>query len=647
MAEREQGKKLTRSVKAKLGGSEQLLFFIENAPSAQAMFDCDMRYLCLSRRWRSDYGLGERDLFQMSHYEIFPEIPERWKEVHRRGLGGEILRENADRFERSDGSVQWVRWEVRPWYNLAGQVGGIVIFSEDLTEHKQVEEALRISQERLALAASGTRTGMFDWNIVTGETLCNEQHARLLGLSTTTTTTTTVSLPHKYSDWADRVHPEDLSRVEKELHRCVAEHTPYEMEYRVVWPDSSVHWVVSRGTCLYDEQDRPLRMLGIVMDITERKRAEEALRESEARYRAIGESIDYGVWVCAPDGRNTYASESFLKMVGITQKECSDFGWGDVLHPDETKRTIAAWQECVLTGGVWDITHRFLGVDGQFHHVLARGVPVKNEHGEITCWAGINLDVTRLKQAEEKIISLNNSLEQRVQERTAELKDTIQEVESFSYSVSHDLRAPLRHINSSAAILCEDFGEHIPKDAHTYLEKIQEASAKMGLMVDSLLELSRVNRAELVLREVNLSALVVQEIGLNQELDSQRCIEAIIAEGVVVFGDLALMRQAIANLIGNACKYTSKNPVARIQFGVTSMDGEETFFVRDNGVGFDMTYKDKLFGAFERLHDSEFSGHGIGLATTQRIIKRHGGKIWGEGKVDGGATFYFTLPVYH
>ena len=164
-------------------------------------------------------------------------------------------------------------------------------------------------------------------------------------------------------------------------------------------------------------------------EITERKRVEGELRRSEALYRAIGESIDYGVWVCAPDGRNTYASESFLKMVGLTQEQCSNFGWGEVLHPDDADRTIAAWKECVRTRGIWDIEHRFRGVDGQWHDILARGVPVKDDRGEVLCWAGINLDISRLKRAEAGLRRLNAELEQRVRERTGELAQAVQVLE--------------------------------------------------------------------------------------------------------------------------------------------------------------------------------------------------------------------------
>lgn len=179
------------------------------------------------------------------------------------------------------------------------------------------------------------------------------------------------------------------------------------------------------------QDNQLLYIIGAGLDITERKRAEEALRESEALYRGIGESIDYGVWACAPDGRNTYASESFLKMAGITQEQCSNFGWGDLLHPDDAERTIAAWQECVRTGGKWDIEHRFRGADDKIHHVLARGVPVRNEQGDIRCWAGINLDISQLKEAEEQIKASLAEKEVLLREIHHRVKNNLQVISSL------------------------------------------------------------------------------------------------------------------------------------------------------------------------------------------------------------------------
>jgi PAS domain S-box-containing protein len=191
--------------------------------------------------------------------------------------------------------------------------------------------------------------------------------------------------------------------------------------------------------------EKTLRLAAL--DITGRKRAEEALRENESRYRAIGESIDYGVWVCAPDGRNIYASPSFLRLVGLTQEQCSNFGWGDVLHPDDAARTIAAWKECVRTGGPWDIEHRFRGVDGKYHPVLARGVPVRNDQSEIVCWAGINLDIRRVKDAEEEI-----------RRRAEELRAANEELIRFNEAmVGRELR--MIELKQEVNALCAQFGQ--------------------------------------------------------------------------------------------------------------------------------------------------------------------------------------------
>lgn len=202
--------------------------------------------------------------------------------------------------------------------------------------------------------------------------------------------------------WQSVHDPKELPKVLVRWQASLATGQPFDMTFPLRGADGVFRPFLTRVIPLKDTAGRVLQWFGTNTDISELKRAEQMLRESESLYRSIGESIDYGVWVCAPDGRNIYASKSFLDMVGITQEQCSNFGWGNVLHPDDAERTIKAWQECVRTGGLWDVEHRFRGADGQWHHVLARGVPVRNEQGEIISWAGINLDIRRIKQAEEQ-----------------------------------------------------------------------------------------------------------------------------------------------------------------------------------------------------------------------------------------------------
>ncbi|MEH2084747.1 MAG: CHASE3 domain-containing protein [Nostoc sp.] len=256
----------------------------------------------------------------------------------------------------------------------------------------------------------------------------------------------------------------------------------------------------------------------------------------------------------------------------------------------------------------------------------------------------LETEINERKKAESEILRLNVQLEQRVAERTAQLEATNKEMEAFSYSVSHDLRAPLRSIDGFSQALLEDYADKLDALGQNYLQRVRAATQRMAQLIDDLLNLSRLTRSEMRYEKVDLSALVEAIATELHKTQSERQVEFIITPGLVANGDAHLLRIVLENLLGNAWKFTGKHQKARIEFGLLQQDDTYMYFVRDDGTGFDMAYIDKLFGAFQRLHAmTEFEGTGIGLATVQRIVHRHGGRVWAESVVEQGATFYFTL----
>jgi len=253
-------------------------------------------------------------------------------------------------------------------------------------------------------------------------------------------------------------------------------------------------------------------------------------------------------------------------------------------------------------------------------------------------------EIAEHNRAEQEILRLNAELEQRVKERTAQLEFTNGELEAFCYSVSHDLRAPLRAIDGFSQALLEDFPKDVPEEAQRYLSRIRSSTQRMGQLIEDLLNLSRVSRGGLERRDADISELARQVVAELQSREPQRKVDISIWDGMRANADSRLLRAALENLIGNAWNFSSKTDQPRIEIGSLSDDGRAVFYVRDNGAGFDMAYANKLFGAFQRLHSgNEYQGTGIGLATVQRIVHRHGGRIWADAKPGKGAAFYFTL----
>ncbi|HEY9653082.1 MAG TPA: PAS domain S-box protein [Coleofasciculaceae cyanobacterium] len=383
------------------------------------------------------------------------------------------------------------------------------------------------------------------------------------------------------------------------------------------------------------------------MEIAKRQRQERQLRllESVVIHANDAVLITEAEPIDEPGPRILYANAAFTRMTGYTLEEVLgktprilQGQNSDRTQLDRIRAALSTWKP--ITVEVINY-HK----NGSEFWVELSLVPIANEQGWYTHWIAVQRDITKRKQAEQEIRDLNESLEHRIAERTVELEAINKELEAFCYSVSHDLRSPLRGLDGFSQALLERYTEQLDEQGKHYLQRIRANTQKMGQLIDDLLMLSRVTRREMQRTTVDLSGLATEIAAELQQTQPERQVKWAIAPGLIAKGDARLLRVVLENLLNNAWKFTSYCLQPRIEFNaILKADAKLVYFVHDNGAGFDMTYANKLFGAFQRLHSTtQFPGTGIGLATVQRIIHKHGGQVWAESAVDQGATFYFTL----
>ncbi len=346
--------------------------------------------------------------------------------------------------------------------------------------------------------------------------------------------------------------------------------------------------------------------------------------------------------ITSSEGRFTYVNDKFCAVTQYSRSELlgQDFRiLNSGYHPKAMMKEL--WQT-ILGGQVWHGELRNRAKDGSFYWVSASIVPRVDPAGRPVEFITIRTEITKRKVAEETVAQLNADL----QRRAAQLESANAEMESFAYSVSHDLRAPLRSMDGFSQALLEDYGDRLDATGQDYLRRVRAGAQQMGRLIDDILGLSMVTRQEMTHDRVDLTALAQLAIAELRQQQGERLVHWRIGEGLAASGDPQLLRVMLDNLLGNAFKFTGRREQAHIEMGRLGRVSDGVFFVRDNGAGFDMTYAGRLFGAFQRMHTTaEFPGTGIGLATVQRVILRHGGRVWAEAQPDKGATFYFTLPV--
>jgi PAS domain S-box-containing protein len=368
-----------------------------------------------------------------------------------------------------------------------------------------------------------------------------------------------------------------------------------------------------------------------------------ALLQSDKKFRLLFEDAPLAYQSLDADARFLQVNRAWCEALGYERDEIIGRWFGDFMSPTSAALIKTNFPKFRDSGEIHSVVFEMVKKDGTHFLASFDGKIGYDEQGMFQQTHCIFVDITERQRAEVMIRQMNAELEQRVKERTAELEHANQELESFCYSVSHDLRTPLRGINGFTRILFQDYHQKLDDAGKEYLQRAGDAAVRMGHLIDDLLTLSRVSRCAITRQVVNVTNLV-EEIALElRQREPDRRVVFRIAQGATAFGDNELLGLVVENLLENAWKFTAKKAEGVIEFGTAEAGDQQIFFVRDNGAGFNMIYADKLFEPFQRLHGAEFEGTGVGLASVQRIISRHGGRTWGEGEIEHGATFFFSI----
>ncbi|SDE05050.1 hypothetical protein SAMN04487996_103204 [Dyadobacter soli] len=601
-------------------------------------------------RRRLDEVVGEKLV------DVFPELKgqkfiELLNEVY---TTAKIYRENeAVAYVDGPGGLKkhYLDFQYAPIFEMDGGVSGIMASVNDVTDKVTLRQQFAETADRLSLATDGTRLATWDLNIQTREIIHSGRMAVILGYDEDTV------LSH--AEMRDRLHPEDRHAIVEKAFQAALETGTYYYEARIIHRDQSVHWVRTQGKVIFGEGREPQRMLGTMMDITDRKESELALTTSEGKFRTLADSLPQFVWTADVAGNLNYFNRSMLSYTGHSGAEIERDGWLQLVHPDDREESWRLWIEAIREGGDFVFEHRLQRSNGEYRWYQCRAIPQRSADGTIEMWVGTSLDIhdNRL---------FIDQLETKVQERTqqlqvanSELIRTNMELAQFAYVASHDLQEPLRKIQTFATRILETENDNLSERGKDYFHRMQASSTRMQQLIIDLLAFSRANVAEKHLESTDLN-LVLQNV-------KDQLSDIIQAENAVIKSDALPVREVIVyqfeqlfmNLIANALKFIGPNgaPVVEIRSGEVAgaaipLPGADAtrhyqyISFTDNGIGFDPQYKDRIFQVFQRLHNrSAYEGTGIGLAICKKIVENHKGLIDAVGKPGIGSTFIIYLPV--
>ncbi len=554
---------------------------------------------------------------------------------------------------------------------VAGQ-DYVNVYARDVTERWRAEHKLQVLAQQRQLALDAARLGWWRYDPTTRIAYWDDGYRRIFGVGGHCRPNDEIL--------SEIIHPDDLSDLWRRVEAALDpdDPKPYSAQYRIIRPDGEMRWIEAHGLATFAGEGpdrRAVDFAGTVEDITERKEVEEALRDyqehieslikerteelrlSEERFRTAFKSAAIGKAIVGLNGEWHQVNSALCDIIGYSEEELLAKTFQDITHPDDLQADLAQVR-LLLEGRIKNYTmgRRYIRKDGQVVWILLSTSLVRNAKNQPIYFISEMQDITALKRAEESIRALNADLRR----RQHELQDANQDLEAFAYSVSHDLRSPLRGVDGYSKLLLEDYRDRLDEDGRFMLAQICDGATEMGSLIDDLLTFSRMGRRDMQLLTCDVAEIVRETFHKVEQAEPDRRLRLELAELPICAADPTMIKEVVRNLVENAVKFTRPREEAVIEVGVWnaqqgadesdveagSEDVKIVYFVRDNGVGFDPRFTDKLFQVFQRLHRAdEYEGTGIGLALVRRIVERHGGEVWAEGDTDKGATFYFTLPT--
>ncbi|MBN8707291.1 MAG: PAS domain S-box protein [Bacteroidetes bacterium] len=618
---------------------------IDLFPDVFAIYNPDLTYRFINKKMIYESGYLEENILGKTDKDLFPiEMTHVFVPFLEKALST-LDAQSAEVSLKWYGIPHFTRINYIPVLDENKKLEMILCTAIDITTLKMTQSHLEREKFLLNSAQEIGQSGSWEWEKETGIVSWSENLWHLFGLD-----------PHLNSPSLELFYsiiaPEDRNKAVQTISKASADKNPYSIEFKSILPNGRIRYLLSTGRTIQNAETKTIQFLNTVQDITEIREKQQQILDSLVKQKDLQMIIDKSpvtvmLWNQNPENPLYFISEG-IRQFGYNPEDLlsNKVNLLSVIHPDDfhlfeegIKKLVKNPESEVRQ------EYRIKTSDGEFKWVEAHIWMGQHNHGAGSDFHGILIDINERMKASSLLVKMNEELEDRVKERTLNLELAIKELETFTYSVSHDLRAPLRHIAGFSELVLKNSNEIQDSQIRKYLGIIAGSSLKMGQMMDSLLEFSRTGRLSVSVYSVDLNKIVENCLAEYGEEIERRHVQITIGQMPHIMADDNLMRVVFSNLIGNAIKYSRDTIQAEIDINCDHSNGKLIFSIRDNGMGFEMKYAEKLFGLFQRLHNNpEFEGHGIGLANVKRIVEKHNGAVWAEGLPDKGSIFYFSLP---